>query len=60
VLGAVEAARSARRPTSPDHDYYRETAAGSAATTPAGRRAKLLKRSFHTFRELGDEALAPA
>jgi transposase len=56
-----EAAQSARRKTSPDHAYYQQ-----AAERLGGNRAllgvmrKLLKRSYHTLRELGDEALAPA
>jgi transposase len=56
-----EAAQCARRPGSPDHDYYVETAArlgGNRACLAVAR--KLLKRSFHTLRELGEEALAPA
>ena len=51
----------ARRPASPDHDYYTETAArlgGNRACLAIAR--KLLKRSFHTLRELGEEALQPA
>jgi transposase len=56
-----EAAQCARRPASPDHHYYTETAArlgGNRACLAVAR--KLLKRSFHTLRELGEEALAPA
>ena len=56
-----EAAQCARRPGSPDHDYYRETAArlgGNRACLAVAR--KLLKRSYHTLRELGEEALQPA
>ena len=56
-----EAAQCARRPASPDHDYYVETAArlgGNRACLAVAR--KLLKRSFHTLRELGEEAVAPA
>jgi transposase len=56
-----EAAQCARRPGSPDHDYYRETAArlgGNRACLAVAR--KLLKRSYHTLRELGEEALEPA
>jgi transposase len=56
-----EAAQCARRPGSPDHDYYREAAArlgGNRACLAVAR--KLLKRSFHTLRELGEEAIAPA
>ena len=56
-----EAAQCARRPGSPDHQYYTETAArlgGNRACLAVSR--KLLKRSFHTLRELGEEALKPA
>ena len=56
-----EAAQCARRPGSPDHDYYRATAArlgGNRACLAVAR--KLLKRSYHTLRELGEEALRPA
>lgn len=56
-----EAAQCARRPASPDHDYYRQTAArlgGNRACLAIAR--KLLKRSYHTLRELGEEALQPA
>jgi transposase len=56
-----EAAQCARRPGSPDHDYYLQTAArlgGNRACLAVAR--KLLKRSYHTLRELGDEALQPA
>src|SRR4051794_8435772 len=56
-----EAAQVARRPGSPDREYYEQ-----AAERPGGSRAclavarKLLKRSYHTLRELGQEALTPA
>jgi transposase len=56
-----EAAQAARRPGSPDHDYYLQTAArlgGNRACLAVAR--KLLKRSYHTLRELGQEALQPA
>ena len=56
-----EAAQCARRPGSPDHDYYVEAAArlgGNRACLAVAR--KLLKRSYHTLRELGEEAMAPA
>jgi transposase len=56
-----EAAQCARRPDSPDHDYYVEAAArlgGNRACLAVAR--KLLKRSYHTLRELGEEAMAPA
>src|SRR3954464_15611632 len=56
-----EAAQCARRPGSPDHDYYPEAAArlgGNRACLAVAR--KLLKRSYHTLRELGEEALQPA
>ena len=56
-----EAAQVARRPTSPDRDYYLEAAdrlGGNRACLSVAR--KLLKRSYHTPRELGEEALQPA
>jgi transposase len=56
-----EAAQCARRPRSPDHHYYLETAArlgGNRACLAVAR--KLLKRSYHTLRDLGEEALQPA
>ncbi len=56
-----EAAQTARRKTSPDYPYYRQTAerlGDNRALLSVMR--KLLKRSYHTLRELGDEALAPA
>jgi transposase len=56
-----EAAQVARRPGSPDRDYYVQAAervGGNRACLSVAR--KLLKRSYHTLRELGQEALAPA
>jgi transposase len=56
-----EAAQCARRPGSPDHDYYAKTAArlgGNRACLAVAR--KLLKRSYHTLRELGEQGLQPA
>jgi transposase len=56
-----EAAQLSRRAGSPDHAYYEQAAArlgGNRACLAVAR--KLLKRSYHTLRELGDEALAPA
>jgi len=56
-----EAAQVARRPTSPDRDYYEQAAerlGGNRACLSVARR--LLKRSYHTLSELGEEALAPA
>jgi transposase len=56
-----EAAQSACRQGSPDLDYYRETAARlghNRACLSVAR--KLLKRSYHTLRELGEEALTAA
>ena len=55
-----EAAQAARRPGSPDRDYYDQAAdrlGGNRACLALAR--KLLKRSFHTLRELGDDALLP-
>ena len=56
-----EAAQVARRPGSPDRDYYAQAAervGGNRACLSVAR--KLLKRSYHTLRELGEEALAHA
>ncbi len=56
-----EAAQCARRPNSPDHAYYVQAAerlGGNRACLSIAR--KLLKRSYHTLRELGEEALQPA
>jgi transposase len=56
-----EAAQSASRQGSPDHDYYRHAVQerGHNRTCLSVAR-KLLKRSYHTLRELGEEALQPA
>lgn len=56
-----EAAQVARRPSSPDRDYYEQAAdrlGGNRACLSIAR--KLLKRAHHTLRELGEEALQPA
>ena len=56
-----EAAQSACRQGSPDRDYYAEAAerlGHNRACLSVAR--KLLKRSYHTLRDLGEEALAPA
>jgi transposase len=56
-----EAAQAARRKTSPDYAYYQQAAqrlGGNRACLALAR--KLLKRSYHTLRELGDQALTPA
>jgi transposase len=55
-----EAAQVARRPRSPDRAYYEQAAerlGGNRACLALAR--KLLKRCYHTLRELGDDALAP-
>ena len=55
-----EAAQAARRPGSPDRAYYDQAAerlGGNRACLALAR--KLLKRSYHVLRELGDQALAP-
>jgi transposase len=56
-----EAAQVCRRNGSPDRDYYVQAAdrLGSNRACLAVAR-KLLKRSYHTLRELGEEALQPA
>jgi hypothetical protein len=56
-----EAAQVARRPTSPDRGYDTQAAdrlGGNRACLSIAR--KLLKRSYHPLRELGEEALQPA
>jgi transposase len=57
-----EAAQVARRgERSPDREYYlatKERIGGNRACIAVAR--KLLKRSYHTLRELGEEALTPA
>ena len=56
-----DAAQVARHPRSPDRDYYQQAAerlGGNRACLAVARR--LLQRSYHTLRELGEEALAPA
>ena len=56
----LEAAQAARRPGSPDRGHYDQAAerlGGNRACLALAR--KLLTRSFHTLRELGDEALQP-
>jgi transposase len=56
-----EAAQTARRSGSPDRHYYQQVTqriGGNRACLAIAR--KLLKRSYHTLRELGDDALQPA
>jgi transposase len=56
-----EAAQVARRPSSPDRDYYEQASdrlGGNRACLSIAR--KLLNRSYHTLCELGEEALQPA
>jgi hypothetical protein len=55
-----EAAQRARSPTSPDREYYLKTAekiGRNRACLALAR--KLLKRSYHILRELGETALEP-
>jgi transposase len=55
-----EAAQAARRPSSPDRPYYQQLAeriGGNRACIAVAR--KLLKRSYHVLRGLGDQALEP-
>jgi transposase len=56
-----ESAKCAARPAAPDHGYYQATrhrrTAGLATLSVA---RKLARRCYHTLRELGEEALAPA
>jgi transposase len=56
-----EAAQVARRPASPDRGYYEQASdrlGSNRACLSIAR--KLLKRSYHTLCELGEEALQPA
>jgi Transposase, Mutator family/Transposase IS116/IS110/IS902 family len=56
-----EAAHVARRTGSPDREYHRQAAERLGANRACLAIArKLLKRSYHTLSELGEEALAPA
>src|SRR5829696_7260180 len=56
-----EAAQVARRTGSPDREYYQQAAERLGANRACLSIArKLLKRSYHTLSELGEEALAPA
>jgi transposase len=56
-----EAAQVARRNGSPDRDYYTQAAERLGVNRACLAIArKLLKRSYHTLSELGEEALAPA
>ena len=55
-----EAAQAARRPSSPDRLYYQQLAeriGGNRACIAISR--KLLKRSYHLLRALGDQGLEP-
>jgi transposase len=55
-----EAAQAARRPSSPDRAYYEQLAdriGGNRACIAIAR--KLLKRSYHLMRALGEKALEP-
>ena len=56
-----EAAQQARHPRSPDRDYYLQLAqriGGNRACLALAR--KMLKRCYHTLKDLGEDALAPA
>jgi len=56
-----ESAKCAARPAAPDHGYdtaVRDQRTAGLATLSVAR--KLARRCYHTLRELGEEALAPA
>ncbi len=56
-----ESAKCAARPAAPDYGYYaaaRDRRNGGLATLSVAR--KLARRCYHTLRELGEEAMAPA
>jgi transposase len=55
-----EAGKCASRSTAPDYDYYQQIKArcgGNRAAMSVGR--KIVRRCYHTLRELGDKALEP-
>ena len=57
-----EAAKCAARRGSPDSAYYHRVAArprGNGKDPTLAVERKLLRRCYHTLRELGDAALAP-
>jgi transposase len=56
-----EAAMCAARPSSPDHAYYlqvKQRLGGKRAALSVAR--KLARETYHTLRELGDQAVVPA
>jgi transposase len=56
-----ESAQVARRPSSPDRGYYEQASKRLGSNRACLSIARtLLKRSYHTLRELGEEALQPA
>ena len=56
---AFEAAKCAARPESPDYAYYHHVAARKDGKRPTlAVERKILRRCYHTLRELGDTALA--
>ena len=55
-----EAAQHATRPASPDYAYYHQTAERLGHNRACLTIARtLLKRSYHTLKDLGEQALAP-
>lgn len=55
-----EAAQAARRPSSPDREYYLQTAERIGANRACiAISRKLLKRRYHVLRERDDQAIAP-
>jgi transposase len=58
---AFEAAKRAARRGAPDYPYYHRVAArpGNGKDPTLAVERKLLRRCYHTLRELGDAALAP-
>jgi transposase len=56
---AFEAAKCAARPGAPDYAYYHQVAARKDGKRPTlAVERKILRRCYHTLRELGDAALA--
>jgi transposase len=55
---AFEAAKCAARPASPDHAYYQQVTSRKDGKRPTlAVERKVLRRSYHRLRELGDAAL---
>jgi hypothetical protein len=52
--------QTARRSGSPGHDYYQQTSERIGGNRACLAFARSCSRSYHTLRELGEEAVQPA